>query len=273
MRNLFEFIWRNRYYLLFVILETIAFSIIINSSIYQQWAVQDITGSVVGSINKTTANIGEFFTLKKDNVSLALENAKLRQQLDAYSALADTLGVKPRISNKDPQYQYTYAKVIKNSVTLRNNYLMLDRGRLSGIEKDMAVIAPNGVVGIVLNVSNNYSWVMSVLNQNTKINGKLLKNNFQGSLTWDGITYHTGTLRDIPAHIELLPGDTIVTSGFSLMFPEGIMIGTVKDSYIDKGDHFHTVKVDFSVDYNNLRHVYVVKNLRRKEQLSTQQYL
>ncbi|MDP2424484.1 MAG: rod shape-determining protein MreC [Bacteroidales bacterium] len=273
MRNLFTFIWRNHFYFLFALLEVIAFALIINSTVYQRWVFVNSTQKITGSVYSVYANLQEYFNLRNTNQILARENALLHQALQHPTYRHDE---KPFGKDSLPypsQYQYIDAKVISNTVTLRNNYLMLNKGKRHGVDKDMAVISSNGIVGIVINASNNFSWVMSVLNDNTKINGKLLKDNYQGSLTWDGGNYRTGTLSDLPAHVGLAQGDTIVTSGYSLLFPEGIMIGTIEDFNIGKGDHFYTIKVHFSVDYNNLRYVYVVKNLMRKEQISVMKHL
>ncbi len=273
MRNLFAFIWKYHFFLLFLLLEVVSFSLIINSSVYQRYVLLNSSNKITGTIYNTYANVTDFIKLKRANQTLALENAKLREALQHPKSQKDIL-----VPNKDslkfnPQYQYIEAKVINNTVTQRNNYLMLNKGRLHGVDKDMAVIASDGIVGIVINASTNFSWVMSMLNENTKINGKLLKNNFQGSVTWSGGNYRMGKLSDLPAHIELQQGDTVVTSGYSLMFPEGILIGTIEDFNVDKGDHFFTCKVRFSVDFNNLSYVYVIKNVMRREQLSIQKFL
>lgn len=273
MRNLFAFIWKYHFFFLFLLLEVISLSLIINSSVYQRYVLLNSSHKITGTLYNTYANFTDFFNLKHANQMLALENSKLREALQHPKYQKDIVAADKDSLRFNPQYQYIEAKVINNTVTLRNNYIMLNKGRLHGIDKDMAVIAPDGIVGIVINASTNFSWVMSMLNENTKINGKLLKNNFQGSVTWDGGNYRIGKLSDLPAHVVLQQGDTIVTSGYSLMFPEGIMIGTIEDFNVDKGDHFFTCKVRFAVDFNNLSYVYVIKNLMRREQLSVQKFL
>jgi rod shape-determining protein MreC len=145
---------------------------------------------------------------------------------------------------------------------------MLDKGSRSGIQKDMAVITPTGIAGTVVNVSENFSWVMSMLNKHTRISGKILKNGQMGTVVWNGVDHLYGTLTDIPAHVKIARGDTIVSSGFSYIFPAGLMIGTITDYRVEQGEHFYTIPFKFSVDFNSLQYVYVVKNLMKEEQES-----
>ena len=164
------------------------------------------------------------------------------------------------------QYKYVVAKVVLNTVGKRNNYIMLDKGSRSGIQKDMAVITSRGVVGTVVNVSENFSWVMSMLNKHTRISGRIIKNGQMGTIVWNGVDHLYGTLTDIPAHVKIAKGDTIMSSGFSYIFPEGLMIGTISDFRVEQGDHFYTIPFKFSVDFNSLQYVYVVRNLMKNEQ-------
>lgn len=273
MQNLLAFLLKYRFFFIFLVLEVIAFIMIINHTFYQRYVLISSAGKVTGTIYTWNMNVSEYFALKKANRSLAEENARLHETIQLLRTYTDSAGVRPQWPETSQQFEYVSAKVISNSTNKRNNYLMIDKGMRQGIDRDMAVIAPEGVVGIVVNVSDNFAWVMSVLNKNTKINGRLKKNNYQGSLSWEGGSYRTGLFRDVPSHAQIETGDTVVTSGYSLMFPRDIMIGTVEDQYIGKGDHFYTVKLRFSVDYNSLSHVYVVRNLMRDEQLSIMKQL
>lgn len=268
MQNLFAFILKYKFFFFFLLLEIIAFSMIINHTFYQRYVLISSTNRLTGTLYTWNMGISEYFSLKKTNELLAEENVRLREMLEQFTHHHDTLETIVADSLYQQKFSYVPAKVISNSTNKRNNYLMIDKGRKHGIEKDMAVISSEGVVGIVINISENFAWIMSVLNKNTRINGLLKNTNYQGSLSWDGTDYRTGTLSDVPSHVEINPGDTIVTSGFSLMFPRDIMIGTVEEYFISPGDHFYTVKLQFSVDFNSLSHVYVVKNLMREEQLS-----
>ncbi len=268
MQNLLALLLRYKFFLIFLILEIIAFSMIINHTYYQRYIIINSTNRITGSVYKWKMGISEYFFLKKVNQSLAEENSRLHEMLERYQSYIEELATAGYDTSFVNSYNYLPVKVISNSTNKRNNYLMINKGQKHGIGKNMAVVSPDGVVGIVVNVSDNFSWVMSVLNSNTKINGRFLNTNFQGSLSWDGNDYRIGTFKDVPSHVQIKTGDTIVTSGYSLMFPPDIMIGTVKDYYIGRGDHFYTVKLLFTVDYNRLSHVYVIHNLKREEQLS-----
>jgi len=131
----------------------------------------------------------------------------------------------------------------------------------------MGVVSPRGVVGTVVQVSDNYSVIMPIINVSNKINARIKKNNHIGNIEWDGENSGYGLLTDIPTHVNLLLGDSIITSGFSHIFPEGINIGLVEEYYAGGGQKFNSARISFAVDFNNLYFVYVIKNLMRNEQL------
>jgi len=268
MQNLLAFLLKYRFFFIFLILEIIAFIMIINHTMYQRYVLINSAGRLTGTIYAWNKSVAEYFSLKKTNRMLAEENSRLHETIQLLLNQHNMLIPEPKWPETSQQFTYVSARVIDNSTNKRNNYLMIDKGRLHGIKRDMAVISPEGVVGIVVNVSDNFAWVMSVLNMNTRISGRLKKTNYHGSMSWEGGDYRTGIFSDVPSHAQIETGDTIVTSGYSLIFPRDIMIGTVKEHFIGKGDHFYTVKFYFSVDYNRLSYVYVVRNLMRLEQLS-----
>ena len=268
MRNLLAFLLKYKFFFIFLALEIIAFSLIINHTYYQRHVLLNSANRFTGTLYSWNMGMAEYFSLKRTNVILAEENARLREKLPQ-SLNNDTATAIPAFDSISMlQYSYVPARVVSNSTHKRNNYLMIDKGRRHGIDRDMAVIASNGVVGIVMNVSENYAWVMSALNSHSRISGRLKRSGYNGSLLWEGVDYRTGTFRDVPSHAEIQAGDTVVTSGYSFIFPPDIMIGTVTDHFVARGDHFFTLNLAFSVDFNRLAHVYVVKNLVRKEQMS-----
>ncbi len=162
-------------------------------------------------------------------------------------------------------YQYIPAKVVSNTINRSDNFIMLNQGIRQGVRKDMAVIAPTGIVGIVKEVSRNFCSVLPVLNSQAKISAKIKKTNQLGTVMWDGLNYRHGTLTDIPTHAVVTIGDTAITSGMSEIFPEGIMIGTVRNIDMDEGDNFYTLQIEFSVDFNSISHVYIVRNFYKEE--------
>jgi rod shape-determining protein MreC len=228
---------------------------------YQRATLLHSTGKLTGTVYSFVNNISSYFTLRSENDRLIAENARLQN-----------LAVRKRSSSEtvipdmmDTIFQYISARVISNTVTKQKNYLILDKGRKDGIHKDMGVITSEGVVGTVIDVSDHFSRVMSVLHITNKINARIKKNNHLGSVTWEGKNYRQGLLTDIPSHVYLVQGDTIVTSGNSFIFPAGILIGTVDTCYADQGGKFNTARIDFSADHNRLFFVYIIENQRRDE--------
>jgi rod shape-determining protein MreC len=225
------------------------------------------TDRFTGSVLTTWSGITSYFSLKQENIRLANENARLQRILTQSQITKDTTSLMVADTSYNQQYRYTVAKVIGNSTSRRDNYIMLNKGLKHGIRRDMAVLSPDGVVGTVVSVSENFSWAMSLLNKHTRISARIARINQMGTVVWDGGNPSVGTLQDIPAHVKVLPGDTISSSGFSHIFPEGIMVGTVEEIYVEEGAHFYTIYFRFSADMNSLRNVYVVKNLFRDEQI------
>jgi len=266
MRYLFAFLWKHNFFFLFLILEVIAFSLIANDNYYQSTTIINSTNRITGSVYTFTNNVSEYFHLRQVNKKLAEENARLHSLSLKAFLKNDTNNFFVNDTFYRQRYEYISAKVISNSTGKRNNYLMLNKGRNFNIAKDMAVISAGGVVGIVKEVSENFCSVMSVLHKKTKISAKIKKNNQLGTLVWNGQNATIGSLTEIPTHVLLVKGDTVITSGYSQLFPEGIMIGTIKDFYIAKGDNFFTVDVKFSTDFNAIGYVEIVKNLMREEQ-------
>ncbi len=272
MRYFFNFLLRNHFVIVFLILETIAVYLTINNHTYHHSVTFAVSGEITGRLDNMVNNITEYLRLKEANTGLARENARLRAMLPA-----DALKKYRQVLSKSDtfykqQYQYVPAKVISNSVTRRNNYIMLDKGLLDGIRPDMAVISPDGIVGIVTKVSANFAWVNSVLHKQTKISAKIKKNGFVGTITWDGKHYQQGSLNDIPANVLIKKGDTIVTSGYSHIYPAGIMVGKIREFSVDKGYNFYNITIDFTQDYNKLAYVYVVINLFKEEQMRLEQF-
>jgi rod shape-determining protein MreC len=266
MRYLFAFLWKHNFFFLFLLLEVTAFLLIANDNYYQSSSILNSTNRITGSIYTTSNNISEYFHLRKVNKKLAEENARLHSlSLNAFLK-TDTNNFFVKDTFYRQRYEYISAKVISNSTSKRNNYIMLNKGRNFNIEKDMAVISAGGVVGIVKEVSQNFCSVMSVLHKKTKISAKIKKNNQLGTIVWNGQNATIGSLTEIPIHVRLVKGDTVITSGYSLLFPEGVMIGTIKNFYVAKGDNFYTVDVKFSTDFNAIGYVEIVKNLMREEQ-------
>lgn len=266
MRNLILFVWKHSFLFLFLFLETICFYLIIRNNNFQRASYINSANEVSSNILKTEKNIGDYFYLKNENEKLAKENAELRSHsLVSFSMLVDDqYAINDTIYSQ--KYTYTSCKIVNNSINRRNNYLTLNKGAKQGIQHDMAVITSTGVVGVVKDVSENFCTVMSLLHSKSTISSKIKKNGFFGPLTWDGENFRYATLNDIPSHVQLLKGDTIVTSAYSLAFPENIFVGTVESFERKSGEFFFTVKIKLSTDFKKLSYVYVVNNLQKLEQ-------
>ncbi len=272
MRYFFSFLLRYHFFFLFLLLEVICFLLMVESNQYQHTrvinGVSEMTGSVQARVNAVT----QYLHLKEANKALAEENARLRSQLLSSYLLVDTNTFRVEDTAKHQQYSYINAQVISNTVNTRNNYLMLNKGSKHGIQPDMAVISPEGIVGIVSKVSENFSWVISLLHKQTKISARIKKNGFVGTISWKGTDYSVGQLMDIPANVLISKGDTVVTSGFSHIFPPNLMIGTIQSFQVDKGYNFYDITLKFSQNYKRVSHVYVIRDFFSDEKMDLEKF-
>lgn len=266
MRNLVVFIWRNNFFFLFLLLEVVCFYFLVQNNSYQKAGFINSANRVAGSVYQANANVREYLHLKEWNEQLNRENAELHNKSTASYMKVPVGEYKVNDTIYRQQYVYTHAKVVNNSTSNQNNYLTLNKGHQQGIKRDMAVITSNGIVGVVKDVSDNFSSVMSVLHRDIRISSKLVRDGSYGPLSWDGRDYRYAQLNDIPTHAKMQPGDSVVTSSYSVTFPEGIMVGRVESYERASGSPFYTVKVRLSVDFKKLNYVYVVNNILKMEQ-------
>ncbi|HMT30403.1 MAG TPA: rod shape-determining protein MreC [Bacteroidia bacterium] len=266
MRSLFLLLWRNNFTLLFLLLLSFSFYFIIRNNNFQQVSVFNSTNKVAASILEAVNYVKEYINLKENNASLARENAKLKSQLPDTWYEKGALRTVVADSSRLQQYSYITARVINNTVNRRNNYLTLDRGSMQGVKKDMGVISSSGVVGIVKDVSDHYCTVMSVLHKNTRISTRFKNSNYFGSLVWEGTDSKEATLLEIAKHVKFEVGDTLITTVYSAIFPEGVFVGVVKGFDIKPGDNFYKIHIRLATNFANLSHVYIVDNLLKNEQ-------
>ncbi len=261
MQTLFAFLRKHHFLTLFLILELVAFWMLIHSYTYQRTlsfnAASDITGGVFNVLSNTTG----YLKLQKENKQLLEENTKLHNQLMGCKSISDTNAV-----IEDTVFQYLSARVIRNTTHASNNFMMLNKGSLQGIEKEMGVVSDHGVAGIIIGVSKHYALAMSLMNENAKISARIKKNNQLANVIWEAEHPDRGKLIDIPVHLQLVAGDTIVTSGNSFIFPGGLIIGTVESYSPNEEKGLNTAEIRFATDFNRLNHVYLIRNLRKKEE-------
>lgn len=263
MQRLFEFLRRYHFSLTFLALEVVCMIMIFGSNPMPATWYFSASNFFRGRTQTLYSEVTDYFHLKKVNSDLAQENQQLLERLNALSALHDTstLPVIRKIG-----YDYIPAKVVGNAMYLNKNTMLLNKGESDGIERNMGVVSPQGIVGIVADVSEHYSVVLSLLNKASLISAKIIPYNYTGTIYWEGDDTRTVLMRDLPTHIYINKGDTIVTSGFSSIFPEGVMIGTVQKYEIEREKANYKVTVELSTMFASLQWVYIVKNLASKEQ-------
>jgi rod shape-determining protein MreC len=249
------------------LLEGIALTMVISSDVEKKNAFFSSANAVSGFFNKRLNNLTSYFSLKEKNEILTEENLQLKKELETLRLLKKRNRILKLDTTSAYRYEYLGARVIKNTVSRNRNFITLDKGEIDGVEEDFAVVSTNGVVGIVVATSKHYSLAISLLNDRWGISAKIKKNNFYGSIQWNGDDYRYVTLTGIPNHLDLVKGDTIVTSGYSAVFPEGLMVGTISTLGLDKSTNFFDMEVELATNFKNLYDVFIVNNKNRKEQI------
>ena len=294
MRNLFVFLFRFRGALVFGLLEIGSLYLFITSNSYQRAAFFNSANAYAGQVLDRRTRVADYFHLAEVNQQLATENAALRQQLypaDTARREADSVAVPPartdslrrvryrrpvprpdtlllgqqRLPARDPSYPLVPARVINNMLKNVDNYLTLNVGSANGVRPGLGVVAAGGVVGRVKVVSAHYATVTSLLHSKTSIASKIKRDGTFGTIRWLGDDPTHALLDNVLRETKLVPGDTVVTSGYNAVFPEGIFIGTV-DSFVKEPDkNFWTVRVRLGINFANLTYVYVVTSRPKAE--------
>jgi rod shape-determining protein MreC len=270
MYRIFLFFVKYNGAFVFVFLEVIALSFYFTRNINPNKEVFiSSANGLIGNVYETTSNVSRYWNLSAVNDSLARENAELKMQLpnSKFSSLVNPNIVKDTTLKQ--YYQYIDAKVINNTIHRPHNFLTINRGVLQDVKLNSGVINGNGkgIVGVVQKSSDNYSVVMSILNIDMRISAKILRNDYFGVMVWDGNDSRYMSLESVPKHAIVQVGDTIITSGFSTIFPEGVLIGTVESFFKPPGLNFYTIKVTLFNNLNSTQYVYIVANLMKEEQL------
>ncbi len=223
---------------------------------------------VSGNINNTFDSWTDYFDLRENAFKLATENAKLKQQL--LNLQQTTLTNIDSLELANQQYLLIPAKITNKSINALDNYFTLNRGRKHGIKPDMGVVSDGGIIGIVKSASEDYSRVLTILHRQSSIVAANKKTDAFGTLKWNGPDYRFTKLEAYSRHEFIEVGDTIVTSEYSNHFPEGIMIGTVKEKSLSKSDYFYNITVALSNNLYTEKHVYIIDNTSRQKQLAVE---
>ena len=271
MQQIISFLYKNKLFILFLLLEVLAIIFTIQSHSFHKSKFVNSANFISGGIYNRVNNFKEFLLLKKENQRLAEENAYLKNLIELKNeetGIAETTVVDT--SRYKQKYSYTAAKVINNNYRKNNNYLTIDKGGNSGIEPDLGVINSKGIVGITKSVSNNYATVLSILNVNSRINAKLLNSHHFGTLSWDNKDFNVVQLQDLPVQASIYVGDTVVTGGKSTIFPEGIPIGTIRD-FKTRNNRYEFVNIALFNDMSSIGYVQVIKNFDKVEILELEE--
>jgi rod shape-determining protein MreC len=272
MRGLLFLLVKYGGVVLFVLFECIAFYLVVNHNTHQRSIYVNSTNVFFGYLNEKATNIENFSRLQEVNDSLHLENAKLIEKIINIPGIQLTPVDIDIVQDQDTtQYKLLPSRICGKNVYLRNNYFTLCKGSADGIRKDMGVISSNGVVGKVSKVSEHYSLVITLLNVQSGISAMVLNNAYSGTLIWDVSDTKMMTLTGIPKHAKLSIGDTISTSGYSTVFPKGIMIGRIQNFELPDGDNNYRINVSLNTDIQNEEIVYIIDNQREEEQLILEQ--
>jgi len=273
MKQIIKFLEKNRYFLLFLMLEFFALFFTIQNHSYHKSKFINSANGITGGIYKKVNSISDFFNLKEENQRLLEENTRLKNLLTI--EMIDNSSEK---TTKDTtkyfrRFSYTSAKIVKNDYTKRNNYLLIDKGSKNGIQSEMAVVNSKGIVGVTNSISNHYTTVISILNKHLKINAKFKHDTHFGTLSWDGKDYQTVQLQDLPRQAQFKIGDTVITGGKSTIFPEGILVGTIKD-FKKNNNVYEYINIHLFNDMSSLSNVNIITNLQQEEikQLETTNY-
>lgn len=239
---------------------------VFNYNKYQKVQFLNSSNYVTASVYNSFNSVIQYFELAKVNKNLAEENARLK-------STAELPGEQSKISESassaflqvDSSYRYISARIINNSVNKTLNYITLNKGKIHGVEPDMGIVSPQGIVGVIISVSESYSVAFSVLNNRWGVSAKLKNSGYFGPIAWNGRDYQHAELKEIPFHVELAMGDTIVTSSYSAIFPEGLMVGTIESFDKPEGESFYNINVKLATDFKSIHYVDVVDNLNKAQ--------
>lgn len=271
MRNLLNFLIKFNYWFLFLLLEVASFVLLFRFNHYQQSVYFTSANDISGKVYEVSGGISSYFHLKSVNEKLLDRNMLLEQRV---AFLEKTLKDKGMDSARlysmerlEPgSYRIFKANVIKNSLSRENNYMTLDQGTEEGIRNEMGVVDANGVVGIVYKTSPHYSLVIPLLNSKSSISCKIVGSDYFGYLKWEGGDSRFAYLKDLPRHAEFNLGDTVVTSGYSTVFPEGVMVGTVDDMSDSHDGLSYLLKIKLATDFGKVSDVRVISRSGQEEQ-------
>lgn len=273
MENLLLFFKRFGLFIQFLALEIVAIVLLVSFNGYQRSVFMSSAGWLSGSLYETVDAVSGYFHLREVNEALSAENARLKNELARYRhqddmamvSAVDSLYLTAADTAYWQPYRYVSARIIQHSINKAQNYITINKGTEAGIRPDMGVVSAQGVVGIVKSVSKHYAVVMPLLNVQSRISCKLDSSKNFGSLIWDSADYRYATMQEVPGHVQVIPGETVSTSGFSAIFPAGIPVGKVVDVDINNENSFLEIQLELEVDFSKIDMVHVIQFEGRDE--------
>ena len=267
MQNLIAILYKYSAFFLFLLLQVVCFSLLFsNYNTYHHSVFASSSNTIIGSIYSTTSSITDYFNLSEENRLLQEENTRLKNQLlgstievgQLYTRVNDTLRLQ--------QYEYMPVEVIRSVLNLSHNTITINKGRSQNVNEDMGVVGTRGVVGRIVASSSNYSVVMPIINKDFELAVRHKKTMSFGMLKWkEKNNYRTASVLDIPAYVDVLEGDTIITSGADGLFPLGEVVGLVRSSKPISGSTYQEVEIELIEDYSNIFQLKVIRNIIQKE--------
>lgn len=270
MLRILQFLYGLRSFLLFALLEVLAIWLIVANNSPQGAAFFNSSSAVIGSVLKTQSDVVDFFSLAEENEALLAENAKLTEELKAIRLTPDSVKIELD-SALNASFEFRGARIVSNSLRFSQNHLTINKGELDGIKPGMGVFNQEGVVGRVKSVSANFAVVISILNTGLLVSSKIKANGVFGTVNWDGKNSRQAKMLYIPRHVTAQAGDTIVTSGFNAVFPEGIPIGIISSINQNGDPNYLDILIDLSTDFSKVKYVYLVENTELSERDSLYQ--
>lgn len=265
MRNLLNFFLRYSSWFVFLFYALLSCYLLFTRNPYQHHVYLTSANAVASGIYEVTGNVTSYVGLRDINDDLQRRNAALEAEVVMLRTQnkhlrQDILQDSLRSLDSVGRFEFVIASVINNSVIRPYNYITIDKGTADGLAPEMGVMDQNGVVGVTNVVGKHHSRIISLLNPNFRLSCKLRGNSAFGSLVWDGRNPSEALLEELPKQVRFHKGDTIITSGYSAMFPEGIPVGTVIGSTRGEDDNFHTLRIRLLTDFTTLSTVKVISN-------------
>jgi len=276
VRGLIDFFVRHSGWAVFLLFATLSCVMLFRGNPYQQHVYMTSAGAVASAVYRTSNSVTGYFHLRGINEDLQQRTAQLEMELidlrrQLRAAGEKIYGDSVPVDSALRQYRFIMAHVINNSIARSNNFITIDRGESDGVRPEMGVVDQNGVVGIVNVTGPHTARLISVLNSDLRLSCKVKGSDAFGSLVWDGKSPRRALLEEMPRHVEFALGDTVITSGYSVVFPEGIPVGRVVGHKRDDDDNFYSLSVELFTDFATLSTVRVIENFSKDEIESVEQ--